>query len=318
MQHLTPNRRQLLCASSAFLASAAFPISGASAKIANVENLTLGYSTYALPKSTTEESCQLISGIGYDTIELTVTADRPVAPEKMDAPETDRVRRLLADHKLELTALMENLRPLESLERHDKDCKRLARAAELANSLSPGKPPIIQTVLGNGDWMKVRDLCSKRLEDWARIGEKEKVVIGIKPHRGGAMSRPAEAVWLLQQLGDNPWVRMVYDYSHFIFRDMPLAETISTALPYTCHIAVKDAAMNAGNIAFTLPGQSGTIDYKALLQQFYAGGYRGDICVEVSSQVWNKPGYDSADAAKKCYAHMSQAFRAAGIRRPAL
>jgi inosose dehydratase len=154
------------------------------------------------------------------------------------------------------------------------------------------------------------------MKDWLKIAEKNRVIVGIKPHRGHAMSRPADAIWLLKKLGDPPWIRMVFDYSHFIFRDMPLEKTIEEALPYTAHIAVKDASNDDGRVNFKLPGESGTIDYAKLLKQFYEGGYRGDVCVEVSSQVWRQPTYDANQAAKVCYKHMNQAFQSAGIARP--
>jgi sugar phosphate isomerase/epimerase len=65
-----------------------------------------------------------------------------------------------------------------------------------------------------------------RLGQWAELAEETGSVISIKPHRGGAMSRPSQAVWIFKQLGNPRWLRMVYDFSHYIFRDMQLEETI--------------------------------------------------------------------------------------------
>ena len=174
---------------------------------------------------------------------------------------------------------------------------------------------MIQTVLGGRDWTACRERFRDRLADWIRVAEAEETVIAVKPHRGGGMSRPSEAVWLIRQLGDTPWLRMVYDYSHYAFRDMPLEETIDTALSYTAHIAVKDAVQRDGKVTFMLPGEGGAFDYAALLRRFYDGGYRGDICCEVSSAVWDKPGYDPVQAAKTCYANMAAAFEKAGVPR---
>src|SRR5690606_17535229 len=116
-----------------------------------------------------------------------------------------------------------------------------------------------------------------------------------------AMSRVEDAIALLKTLGDSPWLRLCYDYSHFAYRDMPLAETIATALPYTAHIAVKDAFEEQGKVAFALPGEKGTIDYADLLRRFYAGGYRGDVCVEVSSLLWRRPDYNLQGALDTSY-----------------
>jgi inosose dehydratase len=277
---------------------------------------TLGYSTYALPNMSASKAAHFIGSLGYDSIELTITADRDVAPEKISGKDRQTLATALSDHGLRVTALMENIRPADSEVRHIADCVRLERACELAKALRPDSPPIIQTVLGQRDWNEVRDLCAKRMEDWLKIAETHEVVIGIKPHRGQAMSRPAEAIGLLKKLGDPPWIRMVFDYSHFIFREMPMDKMIAEALPYTAHIAVKDASNDNGRIHFKLPGEADTIDYAKLLKQFYDGGYRGDVCVEVSSQVWRQENYDPGQSARVCYNNMSRAFADAEIPRP--
>ena len=62
------------------------------------------------------------------------------------------------------------------------------------------------------------------------------------------------------------------------------------------------------------PGE-GTTDYSKLLHLIAGAGYHGDVIVEVSSQVSNKPGYEPLTAARKCYNHLSAAFKAAGIPR---
>jgi sugar phosphate isomerase/epimerase len=109
---------------------------------------------------------------------------------------------------------------------------------------------------------------------------------------------------------------MVYDYSHYAFRDMPLDETVRTALPYTADVAVKDAVQQDGRVVFVLPGEGGTFDIPGLLRLFYEGGYRGDFCCEVSGMVSGRPDYDPVAAAKTCYENMARAFRRADVPRP--
>ena len=46
-----------------------------------------------------------------------------------------------------------------------------------------------------------------------------------------------------------------------------------------------------------------------------ASPYRGDVIVEVSAQLSNKPGYDPLAAASKCYNHLADAFVKAGLQR---
>ena len=139
------------------------------------------------------------------------------------------------------------------------------------------------------------------------------------------MSRPSEGVWLIDQIGDAQWLKIVYDYSHYAFRNIPLAESIKAALPHIGHVAVKDAVQTATKnkdgsageprVEFRLPGEAGTIDFVTLLQTLHAGGYAGDISCEVSGMVWNKNGYDPTTAMKSCFDNMSKAFRDAGVAR---
>ena len=129
------------------------------------------------------------------------------------------------------------------------------------------------------------------------------------------MSKPSEAAWLIKQLDDTPWIRMVYDYSHYAFREMSVPATVETALPYTGHIAIKDVVKTEKGFKFVLPGASDTFDYADLLKRFYAGGYRGDICCEVSSMVSGQPNYDAIAAAKTCYANIAAQFKLAGVPR---
>lgn len=278
---------------------------------------TLGYSSYALPKLTAEDAIRFVAGLGFDTIELTIMADRDIAPEKVTPEKLKRVVEAAAVHRLRISSLMENLRPMDDEARHTTDCQRLERACRLAKQLHPQRPPIVQTVLGQRNWNDVRELCLRRIRDWVTIAERHGVVVGIKPHRGHAMSRPEDAVWLLEKLGKPPHLRMVFDYSHFIYRDMPLEKVIEDSLPYTAHIAVKDAVMVDGAVRFQLPGEAGTIDYAKMLRLFDDGGYRGDVCVEVSSQVWRQDEYQFRQAAKFCYKHMNGAFVTSGIQRGA-
>ena len=135
------------------------------------------------------------------------------------------------------------------------------------------------------------------------------------------MSKPSEAVWLIEQIGAPQWLKMVYDFSHYAFRNIPLEESIQHSLPHIGHVAVKDAVQttfrNGGKarVEFRLPGEAGTIDFVTILKTLKAGGYSGDISCEVSGMVSGKSGYDPVAAMKTCYANVSKAFGNAGIKR---
>ena len=278
--------------------------------------MMLGFGTYGTRGLSTEEAIRLIAESGYDAIELTVNAGWDASPEMMPAERRKMIRDQLSESGLELTSLMESINPSADAAQQKKNLDRLRASAELGRQLSAGHPPQVQTVLGGGSWEERREMFVDRLGHWAELAEETGSVISIKPHRGGAMSRPSQAAWIFRQLGNPRWLRMVYDFSHYIFRDMGLEETIRQAARYTNQVVVKDTVRTPDNgTTFVLPGESGTIDYVRLLRLFHRHGFRGDVSCEVSSAVWRQEGYDPRAAVQTCYRNMSAAFEAAGLRR---
>ncbi len=277
---------------------------------------TLGFSTYGMKTVSTEQAIATLESIGFDSLELAVRSGWDADSSQLTAARRNLLRKRLDNSRLRLTSLMEHVFPTDDRQQAIA-LERLRMAAGVAHDLAPSAPPHIQTVLGGGNFDQRKHQLRDRLAAWVEIAESTHTTIAVKPHRGGVVSQPAEAAWLIEQLGRPARLRMVYDYSHYAFRDLPMAETIRTALPYTTYIAVKDAVQRNGNVAFELPGQAGTIDFARLLKQFTAGGYRGDINCEVSGMVSNKPDYDPVAAAKFCYTKLTATFREAGVARPA-
>ena len=299
-----------------FLASAALLVTSGASPVGR-KGCTLSIGTYSLKGIPLEDAFALVSKIGFDGIEIATQPGFEGEPAKLAPLRRVELRKHLQTSGLALTALMEQITPSPDDRQAREHATRLGRVADLARDLAadPDHPPLIQTVLGGGSWDEKKSLFRDRLGEWLDVTKARKVVLAVKPHRGGALSRPEEGVWLIRQLGDTPWLRLVYDYSHYAFRDMPLEATVRTALPYTAHVAVKDATRQGERVVFDLPGATGTFDYPKLLRLLYDGGYRGDICCEVSSMVSSRPGYDAVAAAKTCHANMARAFETAGIPR---
>jgi sugar phosphate isomerase/epimerase len=275
---------------------------------------TLGFSTYGMKSLSTEQALKTLAEIGYDAVEIAVRSGWDGDSAQLKPDRRRSLRGLLKEFPLKLSALMEHVQPVDDKQQAEA-LERLKFAAELAHDLAPSAPPLIQTVLGGGRFEDVKESLRDRLLEWVKLADAAEIVIAIKPHRGGAVSQPAEAVWLFEQLGKPQRLRMVYDYSHYAFRDLPLDETICTALPYTAHIAVKDPVQEGNKVVFKLPGEAGTVDFPRIIRQFTAAGYRGDFNCEVSGMVSSQPGYDPVEAAKTCYANMSAAFKKAGVNR---
>jgi sugar phosphate isomerase/epimerase len=277
-------------------------------------SLTLGFSTYGTPKLKTEAALAVLGRIGFDSVELCVLPERDTAPLRLSAAQRQALRRQLRERGLKLTALMEQLIPSAEARAHAASRARLARAAELAHDLAPAAPPLLETVLGGGAWDKVRGLYRDRLGDWGEELRRAKAVLAIKPHRFGAMSLPEHAGWLIRQLKSPPWLRLVYDFSHYDLRGQTLEQTVRVAAPWTAFVAVKDAAPRGGKIVFQLPGASDRVNYVQMFRLLHEAGYRGDVNCEVSGMIWARPDYDAVTAARTCYAKMSAALATAGLR----
>jgi sugar phosphate isomerase/epimerase len=221
----------------------------------------------------------------------------------------------LRERGLRLTALMENLPALGNDAQHEQHLKRLERAAEVArNIFSPAAaPPVIETILGGrpGEFDQVRERMVERMRDYASVVSKAEVVLAVKAHVGNAIQRPEQLVAVLDAVA-SPWVKAAYDYSHFEAQGLEMRETTTALLPRTAFVHVKDTQVAAGKRAFLLPGE-GTTDYVQLLKLIGESGYRGDVVVEVSSQVSNQAGYDPVAAMRKCYNHLAKAFDQAGL-----
>lgn len=296
---------------------AAAPNPGPMVPLRNVEDesCTLSFSTYAMRGIPLPKALSQIVDIGFDGVEIAIMPGHGAEPGQLSAARRNELRCQMDLIGLPLTALMEHLPPSEDKAGHRRDLDRLAAAMELAHDLAwRRKPPLVQTVLGGGKWEDCRSFYRDRLGDWVTVAKRHRVVLAIKPHRSGAMSRPEEAIWLIEQLDRPHYLRMVYDYSHYAYRDMPLEETVRTALPFTAHVAVKDAVQQDDRVVFKLPGEQNT-HYPTLFSTLYMGGYRGDICCEVSSMISRQRDYDPVAAAKLCYQNMAAALKTAHVRR---
>jgi len=283
----------------------------------STKSMTLGFSLYGMKTLKTEEALGVLAEIGYDAVELCVWPDWDSSPANMPPERRRSVRKLLRDSGLRLSSLMEFLHPspTDDAQQRQAMVDRLKAAAELGHDLSPDAPPLIETTLGGGRWDGVKTMYCDRIGRWAELGHATETTIAIKPHRGGGMSLPREAVWLIRQLGEPMRLRMVYDYSHYDFCGVTLEETLTTALPYTAFVAVKDVVKQDGRVRFALPGEGGRIDYPKLLRMLQGGGYRGDVNCEVSGQIWKREGYDPIAAARTCYRNIAAAFERAGVPR---
>jgi sugar phosphate isomerase/epimerase len=278
-----------------------------------------GFSLYGMKSLTIADALKTCAEIGYDCVELPVMVDWPGDSAKLDGEARTEIRRQLATCGLRLSALMENL-PIQGDDaKRAANLERLKLAAQLARDLAPadenGQPPLVETILGGkpGEFDAVKGQIVLRLKEWAMVLEDHKIELAIKAHVSNATPRPEQLLWLLEQVASR-WLVGAYDYSHFQLQGLKMSETMGALLPRTRFIHVKDTEHAIGKRGFLLPGE-GSIDYAEYFKLLAKSEYRGDVVVEVSGQVFSKPGYEPALAARKCYNHLAPAMERAGIKR---
>ncbi|WP_149498090.1 TIM barrel protein [Roseiconus lacunae] len=279
----------------AFYAAAESPLS---------RRCPIGFGTYGHPGMSLSQSIDLVAKTGFDSIEIVSMPGYHGAPDQLTPEQRKAIGQRITDQGLQLGALMGLPNP--NRERIQSDRRSVQKMLQLATDLAPKQPPIIQSVLGGGRWEDLKTLYRDVLGDWTRLASEANVRLAIKPHRSHAMSLPEHAIWLIEQLGKPDSLCMVYDHSHYAYRELKIETLVDQALPYTGYIVVKDIAMVDGKTQFALPGEIGSIPHGKILQRFIAGGYRGEVCCEVSSQVWRQPNYSPQNATEICYRNLSK------------
>jgi inosose dehydratase len=271
----------------------------------------LGFTLYGMKSLPLDTALRTCAEIGYDSVELALMNGFPTEPAILSADDRKKLREQLAALKLRVGGLMENFSLLADDAAQAKTLERIKAAGQLAHDLAPDAPPPLETVLGGkpAEWEQVKDRMAAQLRAWAATAAEAKVVIAIKAHIGSAVQNPERVLWLMRQ-ADSPWIKLAYDFSHFQLQDLPLDATLTEMLPHTRFIHVKDGRKLAdGKFEFLLPGE-GTTNYGAYFKKLRELGYHGDVVVEVSKQIWDKPGYDPAAAARKSFAALNAARRA--------
>jgi sugar phosphate isomerase/epimerase len=308
------SRRSFLSATiaGAIASAARGAVAGADAK----RTIGLGFSLYGMKTLALAEAIDACADLGYDCVELPVMPDWPSDSAKLSADSRRELAARLADKKLRLSALMENLPALGDDAQFAEHQERLKRACELARELKQGEHvPVVETILGGkaGEFDVVKERLVERVREMAKVAAAADVTLAVKAHVSNAIQRPEQLQWLLSQAA-SPYLKAAYDYSHFQLQELKLPETLDQLLPRTVFIHVKDTEHASGKRGFLLPGE-GTIDYTEYFRLLVASKYRGDVVVEVSGQVFGKPGYDPLAAARKCYNHLAAAMKTAGIER---
>jgi inosose dehydratase len=260
---------------------------------AKTEPYGLAFSLKGFPKWPLEKAFAVCAQLGFNGVELFVGPKQEHEAGKLDIPA---LQALVRKHRLPVVTLMEDLRL--NGDGQPGQLEHLEASLRLARQIDPRRPPLIETVVGGraNEWEQLRPLFLERLVPWARLAEKHRVVVAIKPHIASALHLPADGALLCDKIGSR-YLKLNYDFSHFQLQGLALEASLRAELPHIAMIHIKDSTGLAPNHRFALRGE-GNIDYRAYVSTLRKLNYSGPIVVEVSAHVLQRPGFDPETAAR--------------------
>lgn len=285
-------------------------VATAPAAFAKAPKVRLSLGNYGMQGMLVDAALATIQRIGYDGAELCLMAGWPSEPAKLDAGARRRIR----EQPLPIPSLLENLNLLVSDADHQEMLDRIRAAAAVAHDVAAKDPPLLQTVLGGKppDWESVKEQMVSRLTEWATVAEASSIRLAVKAHVGSACHTPEKLIWLLDRV-HHPFVRGIYDYSHFQLLGLDLEKSLTALLPKCAFVTVKDSRSADGRPQFLLPGD-GTMDYARYFSLLASLRYEGWMLVEVSRQLQVAPGYDANFAAERSYRFLAPRLRDSKLR----
>ncbi len=301
----TTRRRFLQLGASGVALIGLAPLSAAASR----RNVNLGFSLYGMKSLPISRAFAACKQIGYDNVELALITGFPTDPAILTSALRAEVRQEARTAGLRISSLLANLSLAADDTSHRAHLDVLRRAAEFAAEIDPTAPPVIQTVLGGKpeEWESLRNVMATRLNAWNEIARDHGVTVAMKAHVSGAVNTPDRLLWLLQHArGAN--LAAAYDYSHYALAGLSIESSLRPLTNHLRFVHLKDAEGDPKQFRFLLPGE-GTTDYTTLFRLLAESGYRGPNVVEVSSQIFNRPGYDPIAAAEKSYSYLAGILR---------
>lgn len=275
--------------------------------------LQSGFSLYGVTDLPFPKALAFIAECGFGGVELPLMPGGLFDPLRLTAADRTLIRAQLEAESLDLQAVMENLPTFDQRLPPTEEERRLRQAIQLSRDVSPDSRPLVETILGGkpGEWQRLQSFAIDQLARWERLARTEDAIIAIKPHIAHALQHPDDIREVFRQIA-SPHLRLAFDYAHLERQKIPIEAAVRALAPYAVFVHLKDNIQTEKGWQFALPGQ-GTTDYPRLLVALKEAGYRGPICVEVSSQVFSKPGFNSKEAIASSWTALRPAFEKAGI-----
>ena len=299
------SRRDFIKFSSALLLGATLPRQVRAASERSPGKISLGFSLYGMKTLPAAQALSECARIGYRNVELALMTGFPTDPAKLAAADRKAIKEQVAALGLTVSSLLVNIALVGDDKAQAAAIETIGFAGQFARELDPVNPPLIQTVMGGKpeSWETLKESMAARLRAWGVAAAAANATVAVKGHVAHAVNSPDRLLWIIRET-QSPAIVVAYDHSHFELGGIPMEESWRLLGPQARFIHVKEAVREGAAVKFLLAGE-GQTDYRRYFQRLLESGYRGPVVVEVSSQNFNKPGYDPVKAAESTYAALA-------------
>jgi sugar phosphate isomerase/epimerase len=275
----------------------------------------LAFSAWAMPRRPVAEQIAIVRDCGYAAIELVSSANGALDALAATAADRRAIRQQLDAAGLDLPSIAGHGNMLDpDPEQRSANMARVRAGIDLAADLAgPSGPPCL-VAMGYGQpdrYVEQRGQLADLFGELARHGAARGVVVALEPHVGQAIDLPERVAWLVEAVG-SPHFRLNFDNSHFEVMGRSIESYVPLLAPYAVHTHLKDQAGRSPEHQFLVPGE-GEFNYPRFLRAIERVGYRGAITVEISVMVQRRSDYDPAEVARRSFAVLTAAGRAAGV-----
>jgi inosose dehydratase len=255
--------------------------------------MQLSGSNYGMPNLSLGEALAVHAELGLRAMELTVLPGYVTALENLD-------RRAVRDQFEQRGIVCSGVANFQTLTDPDPEqtavvMDRHRGAVELAVDLARhDQQPLVVFMSGGvvGDWPAARERLVERIAELAEFAHQHGVVLAMKAHANGAVSRPHHLVELFELVG-SPAFRFCFDMSHYEVQGLSIEQAMYPLLALSAHTEVKASIGRAPDQEYMIPGEDGTqSDFAGQFEAMRKLGYRGYLVPEMSVHVMRRPNYD--------------------------
>lgn len=228
-----------------------------------------------------EKVASLAKEFGLSGLEIRSVWNK--APHELDETDIGKIKRLLADHELEVCSIAS---PFLKCDYGDEGQYRehmeiLRKCIDLAGELGA---PIIRIFTF---WLKPPfpswDEIVEKLLPAVKLVEGTNLVLGIENEPSTMATNAKKVVEVLTRL-NHPQVKAVWDPGNDVFdpdREVPFPDGYEAVKPWIVHIHIKDGKWNEGEKRFEpTPIGEGEVDYLGQFEALVRDGYKGYLSLE--------------------------------------